>query len=283
MLVYTTVVLIGGSILLAAAGGIPGSSPQVDDSVPFDLHRNFVVAVRGRLADRLAAVIVLDTGTSTTLVDTRLAGRLGLTGKAVELSSFSGTESAEEVIVPSLTVGPFRAAGFRALVADLSRLDDRFGLTPDVILGSEALKGSCFSIDYANRTLHFGRRGGWQSHVALRSTAGFLVVEALIEGHRFALLADTGSAAIVLFESAVPPRWRTRSATTLEAEDFTGSLLLRQFTVASVELGKTRWGSGPIFISPPVDRPYDGVLGPRALGIGRLQFDLERMTMSWSQ
>jgi hypothetical protein len=53
------------------------------------------------------------------------------------------------VVIPSLAVGAFSAADVPALVADLSRLEPRFGIKIDAVIGAGLLRGVCFSIDYS--------------------------------------------------------------------------------------------------------------------------------------
>lgn len=251
---------------------------------PFELHRGFVIAVKGTIGELSDLTFIIDTGSLPTVVDSRVARKLSLRGNPVELETFAGKEAAEEIQLPSLRAGIFRAGSTRALTADLSRLDARFGGAADAIVGAEFLSGRAFAIDYIGRTLRPGRQGGaWPSTVRLTRRSPFPVADVTIDGVRLRLKIDTGSEAIAVFESAAPPAWKARVDTDVEANALSGGLRLGQVTSHTLALGPDRWRDVPLFIVPypAPSLTYDGVLGPRALGISHLYLDLERMEFAY--
>jgi hypothetical protein len=189
------------------------------------------------------------------------------------------------VVIPKLAVGAFSAANVPALSADLSRLEPRFGIKADVVVGVNLLRGACFNIDYVRRRLSFACQGGWRATLPLDRGSPHVVADVTIDGVQLRLLVDTGSETVMVFDDATPVAWRSRVEAEIDAWDFSGPLRLRRLTADVIAVGRVMWHRRPIHIlSGRVGRqPYDGVLGVRALGVSAVQFDLEEMLLSWSE
>ena len=189
------------------------------------------------------------------------------------------------MVIPELAIGPFSAADVPALAADLSRLQPRFGIKADVVVGGRLLRGACFNIDYVGRRLRFACRGGWRASLPLHRDSPHLVADVTIDGTPLRLLVDTGSHAVVVYDDAIPTAWKSRVEAEIEAWDFSGPLRLHRLTTDLIAVGLMTWQRRPVHIlSGGVRRQlYDGVLGVRALGVSAVQFDLGQMTLSWNE
>jgi len=255
------------------------------DDVRIELQRDYLVVVPGRVGELGGLTFVVDTGTFPTLVDTRIARRFGKAGPKVPVDSFTRTDELESVVIPELAIGPFSAADVPALAADLSRLQPRFGIKADVVVGARLLRGACFNIDYVGRRLRFACRGGWRASLPLHRDSPHLVAEVTIDGTSLRLLVDTGSQAVVVYDDAIPTAWKSRVEAEIEAWDFSGPLRLRRLTADLIAVGLMTWQRRPVHILSGGGRRqlYDGVLGVRALGVSAVQFDLGQMTLSWNE
>ncbi len=258
--------------------------PDAGD-VRIELQRDYLVAVRGRVGDRGGLTFVVDTGTLPTLVDTRIARQFRTAGPKARVDSFTRADELESVVIPSLAVGPFSAADVPALVADLSRLEPRFGIKIDAVIGAGLLRGVCFSIDYVRRRLSFACRDSWRATLPLDRRSPHLVADVTIDGTPLRLVVDTGSQAVLVYEDAAPVAWQSRVETEINASDFSGPLRLRRLIADVITVGLGTWQRRPVHIlSAGVRRQsYDGVLGVRALGMSAVQFDLKRMVLSWNE
>jgi hypothetical protein len=272
--------LPGSHVELGAAGDLPRGAAQ--DPLPFELHRNFVIVVRGSIGELSGLTFLIDTGAAPTVVDAALAVRLKLTGAPASIVTLGGSSHSQQVQLPAVRLGPFRVERARALTADLSGLKARFGVVPDVNAGVELLRGACIVIDYLNRSLHFERRAAWPAVVPLDRVSPHLIVQVEIDRVRLRLAVDTGAEAVTVFDAAAPAVWDARVEGEVAAGDLFGVLRLRRMVARVVSIGPARWRQVPVHLArPPVGLGHDGVLGPRALGVERLQLDLERMQMSW--
>ena len=249
-----------------------------------ELQRDYLVVVRGRVGDRDGLTFVIDTGTLPTLVDTRIARKFQKAGPKVPIDSFTRSDGLESAMIPSLAVGTFSAVDVPALATDLSRLEPHFGIRADVVVGAGLLRGACFSIDYVRRRLRFACRDGWRTTLPLDRHSPHLVAALTIDGTPLRLVVDTGSEAVVVDEQATPAAWQSRVDAEVGAWDFSGPVRLRR-VIADVSAAGLTWQRRPVHIlSGGVKRQsYDGVLGVRALGMSAVQFDLQRMVLSWNE
>jgi hypothetical protein len=263
---------------------LAGAPQQHAGDVPVALQRDYLIAVRGRVGDRRGLTVVVDTGTLPTLVDNRIARSLPKTGPKQPVDSFTRTDELDSVVIPHMAVGPFSALNVPALSADLSRLEPHFGVKIDVVMGVGVLRGTCFSIDYVGRRLSFACRQGWRATVPLERRSAHVVAAVTIDATPLRLLVDTGSPALLVYGDAAPAAWHSRVEADIEARDFSGPLHLRRLTADVITLGSLTWRRRPVYVlSGGLGREsYDGVLGVRALDVSAVQFDLQRMVLSWN-
>jgi hypothetical protein len=217
-----------------------GSRRPADD-VRIELQRDYLVVVSGSVGDRGGLTVVLDTGTSPTIVDTRIARQFRGAGTKERVDSFTRRDELESVVIPKLAVGPFSAVNVVALAADLSRLEPRFGIRADVIVGARLLRGTCFNIDYVLRRLGFACRGGWRASLPLDRDSPHVVADVTIDGTPLRLLVDTGSEAMVVYDDATPAGWQSRVEAEINAWDFSGPLRLRRLTADLIVVGLATW------------------------------------------
>jgi hypothetical protein len=265
-----------GLIVLA---GAPEQS-----GLPFTLHRGFLILFEGEIGEMRGLTFILDTGTSRTVLDRRVARALGLRGTPSQLLSFNGSIEAQQIEAPSIRLGPISAVSPRILAADLSRSFDAQGVRADGILGADVLRGTCFSIDYTARRLVFGPGGRWDASLPFDRRSPYPVVEVMVDSTPFRLIVDTASEGLVLFERAVPSSWAGRLMEPRRGSDAAGQLPLRAMRTNWIWLGLTSWRDQQVYVireAGPDPSHYDGVLGPLALDIAELQFDFEGMTLRW--
>jgi hypothetical protein len=284
MSIRPTPALALSGLLVLAGTGEPSASPGAE--LPFELHRGFLVLVQVQLGPVDGLTFILDTGAARTVVDTRIVRRLGLAGRPADVLTFGASMTAEEVAVPPIRVGPIATSSLQVLAMDLSGLPAAHGVCADGILGADVLRGACFAIDYRTRRLLFGSAGAWKTEVPFDRESPYLVVKAEVDGVPFRLIVDTGAQALVLFERTVPRGWADRMTLESGGSDLAGSLSLRPMLTDRVRLGRSTWHRLPVFVATgaaPDARFYDGVLGPRALGITQAQFDLDRMVFRFER
>ena len=273
--------------LLASEVPVQPLSDQSDrrqDVLPVRLHRGFLIRIAVRVGALRDLDFILDTGATRSVVDARVARTLGLAGFPTTLRSLQERRAAEDVLLPTLQVGPLEVV-VRALVTDLSALTATHGFAPDGILGLDVLRGVRFAVDYEKRVVQFGTMGDGPESVPLDRASAFLVVNTRIDGTWVKLAVDTGSDAIALFADSIPPTLRDAAAGDLAAVGLEGAIRLKHLMPDWFWLGYAKWHRPSLHVMPgaSADESYHGLLGPRALGIRYIVVDPELMRLSWSR
>jgi Aspartyl protease len=139
--------LVGLTALTAWAQG-PGPT-----SIPIKLKDGYLVVAKGSIGSLDNLTFLVDTGTSRTLMDSRIAKQLQLAGVAHKLTVFDHEVDVKLVELPDLRLGAIHARFPQVIVTNLSSVAQRFGLHPDAIVGMDILRLGSFAIDYDSRQI----------------------------------------------------------------------------------------------------------------------------------
>lgn len=251
------------------------------EPIPFSLLADYLIVAKGEIGGISELNLVVDTGTARTVIDGRLATRLGVAMKKDQAEVFGATVDSQRATIESLAIGSIRAVGLEVLVADLRLHEHRFGARIDALLGVDVLRSTCLTIDYAARRLETHCKGPLPMTTAF--TPFLPVVDVTVDGRPYRLIADTGSDAIAIFRTSIPADARLVPTDRVTASHLTGTMELTRFTPTRFLVGSHSIGTPPVFIIDTDGRwlGYDGVLGTRWLTASRLRFDLTKGVMSW--
>jgi hypothetical protein len=251
------------------------------NSLKFELLEQYQIVVRGAIGPLAGLKLLIDTGSTPSMVDRRVAKKLALTFQTREFESFGQRLRAQTAVLPSIRLGPLNAEAVEAGVGDLSYLHG-----VDAIVGLDVLSRSSFSIDYKEHQLVFGPMEAGRPSIPMEATPPFLTMRMAIAGRPVRLLVDTGSGRLVLFARRMHDR--------LPVLQVHGELLMYHLSGTSkldrVILPLLTVGGSIIdrlegFMSdaPVDDYPsgIDGVLGLRALASKHADFDFERNRLAF--
>lgn len=280
-------VLAGGARLLLAAALTSQASPQdlrgprPDLVMSFDLVSDFLVVVQGQIGELDGLRFILDTGSSHSAIDRRVADRLGLHCRPGKVLNFDRNVAIEWADAPEVRIGPIRVAGIDMMVARLADISE-FVENADGIIGLDVLsRAKKIAIDYERRRIFFEVHEGRGSEP---SATKALVVPVVIQGLPMRLLIDTGLRYLLLY------RDRLRSALPhLRTEGEPRDLLIGRLRATQVNLpGVQIFGPEavtPVFlIEGPGKSDLDGVdgcLGPASLHAKRLELDFAAKVLRW--
>lgn len=277
-----------GSVwLLLAAAFISQANAQellatnAVSTVPFELVSDFVVVVQGQAGGLRGLRFIVDTGSSHTAIDRRVAERLGLQrhpgGTAMNFDRHIRIDWAD---LPELRVGPIRVAGFRVMVLDLLE-QSPFAQGADGILGLDLLSHSKrLAIDYEKRLLSFDMA---PLNKGTASPPDGFVVPVVVQGVPMWWLVDTGFRDILVYKERLHGRLRH-----LRTEGAPKKVVIGRLQATRVNLPDVQFfgrdAVTPVFL---IDGPkthvgaVDGYLGPTSFHAKRLELDFASNVLRW--
>jgi predicted aspartyl protease len=256
--------------------------------LPFQLSHGVLVVVKGRIGGLGNLRFVLDTGTSQTVVDRRVADQLHLScWRGGPLLNLARTVRPDQCALSDLEIGSFRVKRLPVSVARLSEFS-AFLDEADVLIGLDLLGSSKFTIDYSSDKVVFERLD--QPDPKLKTDPDDpLTMTAVIQvqGHPIRLIIDTGIQGVLLYENRlrgkVPHVRVLRSA---ERVNIGGVLPAKRLILPGVQFGGAETNCAVLLISGPPNNALpgiDGFLGVSVLGARRLTLDFIDKTMSWER
>jgi predicted aspartyl protease len=287
------ILLTGGfRLLLASALTTQASAPVRANAqhpdlpcpelpLPFDLVSNFAVVVNGQIGELEGLRFILDTGSSYSVIDRKVADRIGLLGRTGKVFNYDRNLAVEWADVSDLRVGPMRLAGIRMRVARLADISE-FAENADGIIGLDVLsRARKIGIDYERRNVSFELDEGCGSRPSAVKT---LRVTVVIQGVPMRLQVDTGLRYVLLYKdrlSGALPHLRTEGESRVGS---IGRLRATQVNLPGVQIfGKE--AVTPVFLIEDPGRTdlggIDGYLGPASLHAKRLELDFAAMIFRW--
>jgi hypothetical protein len=264
-------------VMLSLVEATPSGAGKFDQ-LKFRLGEGYQVIAQGAIGPLDRLNLLIDTGSFPSMVDGRIAKKLGVEIGVAETVVFDRKIRVLSAILSDVRVGPILANTVLAGVGDLSYLGVP---NVDAIVGLDVLTRSSFSIDYDHRLLTFGSIAAGDPNLRLDVIQPLLTVQVSFDGHPFRLLVDTGSRHIVLFEQRVRGRLsnlRVRGDKLLY--HMAGTSRLQRVVVPRLEAGSLSLTGREVLLSnADVDHypsDIDGILGVRAIASRRADFDFER-------
>lgn len=283
----TALQAIFSCVLCAVAFGgdrsVPRQQPVVRE-MPVKLYQDYLIVVDGRIGNLEHQNLLLDTGTSPSIVDRSVSAKLGLQGTAQNLSLFNTNVMSESVTLPDLEFGPVRRQDLHVMVADFSKIGIGLGTRIDAVIGLDVLGGTSFTVDYAKRRIFFGASA--QPHTApFESGPQFMAVNLKAGSRQLRLLLDTGTPKLVLFRGHLRDVDYESSAVTGSGRNVSGdvpyeTIVLQQAKMGTKEVGPQR--AVVVTSQQGVDSNVDGLISVSCLRPKRISFDFQRQLLGWS-
>jgi predicted aspartyl protease len=274
-----TVVMLGTT--LARGARIPGE-------IPFKLVQGFGIVVRGEVGPMSNLNFLLDTGAVPSVLSERVAARIGITGAKGPLALLDKNLKAEYVTVDDVRFGWVHATDVSMVVVDLEGLGHVLGTRIDAIVGLDTLNRQTFSIDYKHHRitprLSDNARHVLPVEIYAKGGAPYWVLPVTLGGQTLRVLLDTGANDLALFAGPNGGRG-TEMEKPVRSAKLTGQIETRDLKPALLVMGDASFQKQPaVELQNPrgAELPeIDGVLGPAALGITRIEFDWEQKCLRW--
>lgn len=280
--------LLEGSVrlLLVAALTLYASAqdrhrPCLDFPLSFDLVSNFEVVVHGQIGKLDGLRFILDTGSSYSVIDRRVAERMRLHRRPGKVFNFDRNLAIEWADVPDVVIGPLRVAGISMMVTRLSDVSE-FADGADGIIGLDVLtRAKKIGIDYEQKKISFElEEGGASTPSAVKA---FVIIVA-IQGVPMRLVVDTGLRYMLLYKdrlSSALPHLRTEG----EPRDAViGRVQATRVNLPGVEVFHPEAVTPVFLIEGPGKTDLggiDGYLSPTSLHAKQLELDFGGKILHW--
>lgn len=268
-----------------AAWGYSQSGRAATTKVGFELYRDYLIVVQGSVGSVKGLHLLLDTGTSPSILDQRIARRLHLEIAPAEVAIVNGNVQAGSSTVPSIELGPVRRDQLLVLIEDLSFLQKALPVRIDGIIGLDLLGQGSFVIDYASREIRFGPAPAMPLSVPLQMKQGLPIVNATVNHATVHLLLDTGASSLIFFEQMPQPVPGSKGSSQPSPRTI-GDFERKQLRLSSFTLGETEFPNASAFLvynQRDAEHAFDGLMSPAALGITRVAVDLTRGTFAFAR
>lgn len=202
-------------VCLVAAFGSLGAGVRGGLVTPFDTSPHGGVVVNVVLDGHGPFRMIVDTGSTHSVITSRVAAAIGAKATAqAEVSTTAGSRMLPVTSVGCLRLGPIAVPVLPTVVADLPIAGEADGL-----IGLDVLADQHFTIDYRRRRVIWHDSdapagSGDPSPVDLHTFDGRFIVDALVDGRALPLVVDSASEALVLF-SVPSPRARVAAPASL--------------------------------------------------------------------
>lgn len=273
-----------GALLAAAPSNKPANHADHSmqrTSVPVRIYGGFLVIAEGQIGSKFPGQnFILDTGTSPSILNTRIALELGLRLAPARLAAIGQESQIRSATIPRLELGALRVNSAQFLVADLSEVERTWKVPIAGILGLDILGRVSFRLDYENQLLEFGDVSPDGIPVDLSGEGHLPIAEVKINGRPLRLLVDTGSDRLVFFGNNVAARTVSGPGNDLlTGSSVSGVVPVREVSSLEVEWKGERFRQNAVVVPNRQEPWFDGLLSVRSLGFRSLAMDAGSQTV----
>ena len=254
-----------------------------DREVPFKIISGFLIEFEGSIGGLSGLKFILDTGATHTIVDRKIANRLGVQLHPKELFGFAGSRIlANEGTFPELQYGPVTLKDANLFVAELAEFST-LAEGADAIIGTDLLSLGSFVVDYDNRKLHFQPLERPLSPMEPRDSAMF--VKLRVQDHFIELVLDTGMDGLVLFEERLRKEIPHLLIKAEEKDIRIGpQVSATKVALPKIFLGTKEMSTSVLLVKEPKPNVLPGIygyLGTSALKAHFMEFDITEGHFRW--
>src|SRR4029077_4579246 len=175
------------------------------DEIPFELVSGYLVVVDGSIGPLHGLKFVLDTGSTYSMLNRKLADQLELRRLTGEAFNIDKTVKTEWATMQEVEIGPIRATQVLVIVTGPEYFKS-IGSHVDAVVGLDLLRQKNFSIDFANRKVRFGPLEAGRHSIPMVSDDMALKVEAQANGRLLHLVLDSGAPGPLMYEERLGKR-----------------------------------------------------------------------------
>lgn len=265
--------------------GYPGVDKMSSFQVPFQLHDEHLIVIKGRIGTLDHLNLIIDTGASWTILDSEVAQRAGLRrGETEMVNSYGGEVKVRKAVVPQLMLGGLTFQEVSVQVAELSFRGMARRIRIDGLIGLNMLRRTSLSIDFEKKIITFGEVSHTDSRFPFYGKLPIIPAPVYIDGKRLTLLLDTGAKHMILYQSKAEGSISMKQTGESQQIYHLGKkATLKQVLLKEAAMGPSRWNEFPAYLLDVrcSESSPDGVLGVASLRLKELNLDFKDNLVSW--
>jgi predicted aspartyl protease len=250
-------------------------------SIPVSVHNGYLPIVVGQIGAKKLNFII-DTGTAPSILNARVAKKLGLPLTRTQLLSVGRQVRTDRTVLPELDLGPIHVDALPVNVMDLSQWEKNLGVEVGGLLGMDVLSRASFHLDYSQNELAFGTVNDKEEGIPVQynGSASLALADARLQGRNVRLIVDTGSDLVVVFgrtweEPSLISEPRAQEGTSVAEQVAARPMANPEMEIA----GKQFHGPRTYYLPSAKGTGYDGFFGVRALKLRGISFDRQAQTL----
>jgi hypothetical protein len=251
-------------------------------AIPFQLVGGFLIEVEGGIGHLEGLNFILDTGTTDSVVDQRIADRFSAARRSGKVFNIDRFVSVDRMEFPDVHFGPVAVHNVSMRVTELSKFSN---LIPnaDAIIGLDLLKtASKLDILYDSKMVLLTPRNAIREDTSERSKC--LTVQVIIQDHPIELMFDTGLEGLLLYEDRIRKHIPDLRLADVRKNAHEGRLRGKIARLPGLRIGGPESDAEVFLIpGPRGDMLPDigGVLGTAPLKANRIELDFAGKALRW--
>jgi predicted aspartyl protease len=252
--------------------------------VPFQLYNGYLIVVEGRIGELTGLKFILDTGVTTSVLDSKIAAKLKLSGRPNHVVNFGKTVPVESSTIPEVQFGPVQARNVEMFIASLNKLSD-FARGADALIGVDLLQLNNLTFDYDTRRVLFSPIDHNIQGTQMRPEPTCFTVRVQVQGHPIHLLLDTGLEGVLLYEDRIRahiPGLRMEPGA--KKVTIGRRMNAKLVTLPEMRLGPTVMDGRVLLMEGPPGKTLEGIdgyIGIAPFHPARIAFDFASKTLRW--
>jgi predicted aspartyl protease len=237
------------------------------------------ILVTASLNDGEGLTFAIDTGTTYTMIDRRVAREYDLhTGKPRTVSVAGKRVKVYETQIPRLCFGSTCFESVNGRICDLSSFDGIDGL-----LGLELFRGVGLTLDFNENYLEFQSTDGFISSQAFVTALAFVPLRVQCGDQTLVFMLDSAGIDLILFEDRIRDVvFLKRTGLRQRVQGAGASFSVEKVVVPDLSIGHLQFENQTAYVTnePPLGTLH-GIIGLRGLGLKRLSLDFQQHRISW--
>jgi aspartyl protease len=253
-------------------------------AIPFQLVGGFLIEVEGGIGHLEGLKFILDTGTTDSVVDQRIADRFSAARRSGKVFNIDRFVSVDRMEFPDVHFGPVAVHNVSMRVTELSKFSN---LIPDAdaIIGLDLLEtASELDILYDSNMVLLIPRSAITEDTSERERSKCLTVQVILQDHPIELIFDTGLEGLLLYEDRIRKHVPHLRLADVRKNAHEGRLRGKIARLPGLRLGGPESDAEVFLIPGPradLAPEIDGVLGTVPLKANRIEVDFAGKALRW--